>query len=51
MFHLQCVHPFHGYEKGQIITAQDEIDMLLKQDRHHHFVKIAAPAASAEPKQ
>jgi hypothetical protein len=50
-YHLICVHPFDGYEKGQKVTAQDEVDMLLKNDRGHHFVKIAAPEPAAAPSE
>jgi hypothetical protein len=43
-FHLVCVNPFHGYEKGQMITDPAEVEKLMA-DREHHFVRIAAPVA------
>ena len=43
-FNLVCIHPFHGYEKGQLVSDPGEVENLLK-DRDHHFVKIAAPPA------
>lgn len=54
MYHLVCVHPFHGYEKGQLITDPDEVAKLIN-DRDHHFVKImdgssAAPAPRQKAK-
>jgi hypothetical protein len=45
-YHLICVHEFHGYKKGQLITDPDEI-ARLRSDREHHFVKIAAKEAPA----
>lgn len=41
-FHLICVHPFHGYEKGQTITDPSEVEKLTE-DRERHFVRINAP--------
>ena len=43
-FYLICVHPFGKYTKGQMITDPAEVATLLN-DREHHFVRIAAPAA------
>lgn len=43
-FHLVCINPFHNYTKGQMITDPDEVDKL-QEDREHHFVRIAIPAA------
>lgn len=39
-FHLLCVHPWAGYEKGQKVTEPSEIARLLN-DREHHFVRVA----------
>lgn len=56
MFHLVCRVPFHGYEKGQMVTDPAEVNRLLTSeangglDRDHHFVRIAAPPAKAEDK-
>ena len=47
MYHLICVHPFHGYTKGQMITEQDEVTRLLA-DRENHFAKIMAPPVPEE---
>lgn len=49
-YHLVCVHPFHGYEKGQLVTDEAEV-MNLSADLGHHFVKINAPepAPAAPP--
>jgi hypothetical protein len=49
-YHLVCVHPFHGYEKGQIVKGEDEVQVLML-DRDHHFVRINAldPEPSAPP--
>jgi hypothetical protein len=41
-YHLVCVHPFHNYKKGQMITDSAEVKKLLL-DREHHFVRINAP--------
>lgn len=49
MYNLVCVHPFHGYDKGQIVSDPAEVAKFLK-DREHHFVKIPAPAAPARSK-
>lgn len=50
MYHLVVVHDFGTYTKGQMITAQDEIEMILRSPQHTNVVKIAAPAeAPAEP--
>lgn len=49
MFHLVCRVPFHGYEKGQMVTDPVEVAKLM-QDRDHHFVRIAAPPAKVEDK-
>lgn len=48
-FKLICVHPFHGYAKGQEITDQAEVARLM-QDRDHHFVRVAMsePRVEAE---
>jgi hypothetical protein len=43
-YHLVCVHPFGKYARGQMITDADEVATLLD-DREHHFVRIAVPAA------
>jgi hypothetical protein len=45
-FHLVCVHPFHNYQKGQMITDPDEVAKHLI-DREHHFVRIAIPPVVA----
>jgi hypothetical protein len=37
-FKLVCVHPFHGYTKGQMIFDENEIAAHLE-DREHHFVR------------
>lgn len=50
MFHLICVVPFHGYEKGQRITDQAMI-AELSQDRDHHFVRVHAPAPAPEAEE
>jgi len=42
MFHLVCVHEFHGYPKGTLITDPAEVEKLLS-DKEHHFVRVAAP--------
>ena len=44
-YKLVCVHPFHGYDKGQEITDANEVARLLV-DREHHFVKVVAPASA-----
>jgi hypothetical protein len=44
MFHLFCVHPFHGYAKGQKVTEPSEVARLMN-DRDHHFVRVPAPTA------
>ena len=46
-YHLICVHPFHGFTKGQMITDQGEVTKLLE-DREQHFAKIAAPPEPVE---
>jgi len=49
MFNLVCVVPFHGYEKGQMVTDQTKVAELSK-DRDHHFVRVArAPDPEPEP--
>ncbi|NPU23940.1 hypothetical protein [Bradyrhizobium denitrificans] len=45
-YHLVCVHPFHGYDKGQIVTDPAEVDALMA-ERDHHFVRIDAPEPAA----
>jgi hypothetical protein len=47
-YHLVCVHPFGKYTKGQMVTDEAEVTTLLD-DREHHFVRIAVPAAPEEP--
>lgn len=42
-YHLLCIHPFHGYLKGQIVTDQEEVSRLLL-ERDAHFAKYPAPA-------
>jgi hypothetical protein len=39
-FKLVCVHPFHGYSRGQELLDPDEIAAHME-DREHHFVKVA----------
>lgn len=48
MFHLVCVHEFHGVKKGTVITDPVEVAKHLN-DRGHHFVKITAPAVQPVP--
>lgn len=53
MFNLVCIVPFHGYEKGQMVTDQVKV-AELSQDREGHFVRVARPPepvveAAAEP--
>lgn len=49
MFHLVVVSPFWGYQKGDIITDQKRVEMLLKGDNAHHVVKIKAPQSKPQP--
>ncbi len=46
MFHLVCVVPFHGYQKGQMVTDPAEVAKLMA-DRDSHFVRIPAPTPAA----
>ncbi len=41
-YHLVCVQPFHGYDKGQIVTDEAEV-LKLMEERDPHFVRIPAP--------
>ena len=47
-YHLICVHPFGKYDKGQMITDQNDVAALLD-DREHNFVRIAAPDVPDPP--
>jgi hypothetical protein len=38
-YKLVCVHPYHGYDKGQTVIDQDKVAELLD-DREHHFVRV-----------
>lgn len=48
--HLRCVHPHHGYERGQTVTDESQVAAILASDKEHHFVRVAAPEEpAAEP--
>lgn len=42
MFHLVCIHPFGKYERGQVVTDQEEVKALMA-DRDHQFVRRNVP--------
>ena len=52
-YHLTVVHEFsfHGvqYDRGQRITAADEVQLILDSPLHSNVVKTLAPADSSEP--
>lgn len=44
---LVCVHPFHNFKKGQVITDPAEV-AKHKADRGHHFVQIVVADPAPE---
>lgn len=46
-YHLLCIHPFHGYLKGQIIEDQAEVKRLLA-ERDVHFAKYVMPGPQSD---
>lgn len=47
-FHLVCVHPWHKYSKGQVVTDPDDI-ASLSVDREHHFVRVSDTVFAPPP--
>jgi hypothetical protein len=40
---LVCVQPFHGYERGDEVTDENEVSQLLTSEHEHHFVRVSVP--------
>ena len=45
-FKLVCVHPFHAFARGQMVTDPKEVARHLA-EREKHFVKVAMSASEA----
>jgi hypothetical protein len=48
-YYLVVVHDFGPYKKGNMITAADEVAMILASPQHPHVNKIPAPPEETPP--
>lgn len=41
--HVTVIHPFGSYKRGDKITDEAQIDLVVKGENRHHVIRTAEP--------